>query len=236
MANHRQQQQHSRRSLRTHAVVFSATTSSPTFSRKDALRQSRQRRQQQQIRWFENEAAFHRVADDTLENLQDAIEQTLEQRFGDDLPGVDDTDISLASGVLTIALPPHGTWVLNKQTPNQVSAHVCSIRIRIYASFISINSLVVVTSLGANNDWKTVSFLFFIFWCVCVCACVGDCLWLYIRQQIWWSSPLSGPKRFEYAEDGGLWFATQNGLSLVPLLAQELSHVLKTEITLDVET
>lgn len=53
-------------------------------------------------------------------------------------------------------------------------------------------------------------------------------------QQIWWSSPLSGPKRFEYTEDGNLWFATQNGLSLVPLLAEELSHVLKTNIELKI--
>ena len=119
-------------------------------------------------RWFESEAVYHKVADETLEGLQDAVEYELESL--DDAP--DDMDVSLASGVLTIYLPPHGTWVLNKQTPN---------------------------------------------------------------RQIWWSSPLSGPKRFEYTEDGNLWFATQNGLSLVPLLAQELSHVMKTDIHLNVD-
>jgi hypothetical protein len=45
--------------------------------------------------------------------------------------------------------------------------------------------------------------------------------------------------RFEYddtsGQDTGLWYATKNGLTLVPLLAQELSHVLKTEIELDLE-
>ena len=120
------------------------------------------------IRWFESEAAYHRVADDLLHGLQDAVEAALEDL--DNAPA--ELDISYASGVLTMALPPHGTWVLNKQTPN---------------------------------------------------------------QQIWWSSPLSGPKRFEYTADGNLWFATQNGLSLVPLLAQELSHVLQTDIELEVE-
>ena len=71
----------------------------------------------QSRRDFETEAAYHGVADATLEGLQDAVEQTLE-----DLPNApEEMDISLASGVLTIYLPPHGTWVLNKQTPNQVS-------------------------------------------------------------------------------------------------------------------
>ena len=123
-----------------------------------------------QRRWFESEGAYHQVADHTLEGLLDAVEQALEA-----LPAekTDKFDVSYASGVLTIALPPHGTWVLNKQTPN---------------------------------------------------------------RQIWWSSPLSGPKRFEYDDSDGkpLWFATQNGLSLVPMLSQELSHVLKAEIELNV--
>jgi frataxin len=69
-----------------------------------------------QKRWFESEADYHRIADDTLEGLQDQIEQALEV-----LPQAPaEMDISYASGVLTISLPPHGTWVLNKQTPNQV--------------------------------------------------------------------------------------------------------------------
>lgn len=129
--------------------------------------------QQQQRRWFESEGAYNQVADQTLEGLQDAVEAAMEGVNNvEAVVHVDDTEITLAAGVLMIQLPPHGTWVLNKQTPN---------------------------------------------------------------RQIWWSSPLSGPKRFEYAEDGNLWFCTQNGLSLVPLLAQELSHVLKTHVELSVK-
>jgi frataxin len=55
-------------------------------------------------------------------------------------------EVSLSSGVLTITLPPHGTWVINKQTPN---------------------------------------------------------------QQIWWSSPVSGPRRYEYDTDHQTWVATR---------------------------
>jgi frataxin len=43
------------------------------------------------------------------------------------------------------------------------------------------------------------------------------------NRQIWWSSPLSGPKRFEYIE--GAWCSTKDGLTLGPLLVQELRHV-----------
>ena len=85
---------------------------------KQPFRPQKQKQPQQIIRWFDNEAEYHIVADETLEGLQDSIEQALE--------GLENTpeemDISLASGVLTIQLPPHGTWVLNKQTPNQVSS------------------------------------------------------------------------------------------------------------------
>lgn len=96
------------------------------------------------------------------------------------------------------------------------------------------------------------------FHCRACCSHVLTCCFFFLRslsidfnlsillQQIWWSSPLSGPKRFEYDDsmddsndkgdtDGHVWFCTQTGLSLVPLLAQELSHVLKTEITLEVD-
>lgn len=63
-------------------------------------------------RWFESEAEYHPVADETLERIQDVIEEALEgARI--------EFDITLASGVLTLMIPSHGTWVLNKQTPNR---------------------------------------------------------------------------------------------------------------------
>ena len=105
-------------------------------------------------RSFETEAAYHNVADETLETLQDTLDDVLE-------PVVMEYELTLANGVLTLVIPNHGTWVLNKQTPT---------------------------------------------------------------QQIWWSSPLSGPKRFEYLDE--TWCSTKNGLTLGPLLVQEIRHVL----------
>jgi frataxin len=121
-------------------------------------------------RYFETEAGYHNVADATLEAIQDAIDEALGSVVnsgtgnggnGHSASAVIEYECNLASGVLTLTLPPHGTWVLNKQTPN---------------------------------------------------------------RQIWWSSPLSGPKRFEY-DDEEIWFSTKDGLSLGPLLQQEIAHV-----------
>ena len=95
----------------------------------------------QQHRHFHSEAEFHSVADETLDAIQDAMEELFEEISSED----DDLEVNFASGVLTIALPPHGTWVINKQTPN---------------------------------------------------------------RQLWWSSPLSGPRRYEY--DNGQWVFTRS--------------------------
>ena len=104
-------------------------------------------------RCFESEREYHPVADSTLETIQDALDEFCEQSSSS-------SEVVLASGVLTFTFPPHGTWVINKQTPN---------------------------------------------------------------RQLWWSSPLSGPKRFEY--DNGLWYATKDGLNLGSSLTEELHHV-----------
>lgn len=108
------------------------------------------------IRWFQNESDFHSISDRSLEDIQDALDDCFDGKEKIEY------ELTLAAGVLTISLPPHGTWVLNKQTPN---------------------------------------------------------------RQIWWSSPLSGPKRFEHLDN--VWCSTKDGLLLGPLLSQELSHVLK---------
>ncbi|KAL9183429.1 hypothetical protein ACHAXT_004285 [Thalassiosira profunda] len=91
---------------------------------------------------FRNVGHYHDVADDTLHAIQDAVEDYIEDNFDaaeaeDDIP-----EVNYASGVLTMSLPPHGTWVINKQTPN---------------------------------------------------------------EQLWWSSPLSGPRRYEYDEEKERW-------------------------------
>ena len=89
---------------------------------------------------FQSESQYHSIADETLEDIQDAVETALEEK------GVGEFDVTYASGVLTIALPsPHGTYVINKQTPN---------------------------------------------------------------RQIWWSSPKTGPRRYEYEE--GEWVFTRD--------------------------
>ena len=86
-----------------------------------------------------SEAAFHRIADETLDQVQEKLEELIENNIMDDekVP-----EISYASGVLTIIFPPHGSWVINKQTPN---------------------------------------------------------------KQLWWSSPISGPRRYEYDDSSKKW-------------------------------
>jgi len=71
-----------------------------------------------QIRSFQNVGQYHRVADETLESIQDAVEEYLEDNFDVDADG-EIPEVNYADGVLTIAIPPRGTWVLNKQTPNE---------------------------------------------------------------------------------------------------------------------
>jgi frataxin len=116
-------------------------------------------------RYFESESAYHRIADETLEDIQDAVETALEEH----LPTIE-YEVVLANGVLTMMLPPHGTWVLNKQTPN---------------------------------------------------------------RQIWWSSPLSGPRRYEYENDD--WVFTRDeshAMTLKQTMAQEFAEAYGIELDL----
>ena len=84
------------------------------------------------------------MSDDSLETIQDIVEEYFEEHYDssrseneEDIP-----EVNYASGVLTMYIPSHGTWVINKQTPN---------------------------------------------------------------EQIWWSSPISGPRRYEYDETKERW-------------------------------
>lgn len=109
-------------------------------------------------RCFRTEAEFHLKADQTLNDLQEGIEDSIEEM----------EEIVLASGVLTFETP-RGTWVLNKQTPN---------------------------------------------------------------KQIWWSSPISGPKRYEYDNHKDTWVNTRDGSFLQDSLKEEMLEVYGTELTL----
>ena len=82
--------------------------------------------------------------------------------------GLEDFEVTYASGVLTMVMPPHGTWVLNKQTPN---------------------------------------------------------------RQIWWSSPISGPRRYEY--ENGEWVFTRDeshSMTLNETLKEEVREIYQVEL------
>ena len=122
------------------------------------------------VRWFQSVGQYHQVADETLDAIQDALDG-----FFEGMPqqsGQPDPEVSLSSGVLTIAMPPHGTWVLNKQTPN---------------------------------------------------------------QQIWWSSPISGPRRYEYENEHWVFTRVSDGGSetLGQALRDEIQQIYHTELILE---
>ncbi|XP_043209774.1 frataxin, mitochondrial-like isoform X3 [Amphibalanus amphitrite] len=107
-------------------------------------------------------ATYEAVCEETLESLCSALEELLETAASQ--PGV---DVELSNGVLTVKLGEAGTYVINKQSPN---------------------------------------------------------------QQIWLSSPVSGPKRYDFVDDG--WVYRRDGLQLHELLSRELSQLLGTSVDL----
>ena len=125
-----------------------------------------------------SEKHYHLIADDTFDALMDEFLGEVEDH--DDL---DDVDINYSQGVMAIKLgPPHGTWVINKQTPN---------------------------------------------------------------RQIWWSSPISGPMRYELSGDVDVqeaideqdpivlvsrWKNTKDGSDLLHRLRDELKSVINIDI------
>ncbi|CAL8098799.1 unnamed protein product [Orchesella dallaii] len=57
---------------------------------------------------------YEEIAEDTLESLTGYFDEIIERST------LAEADVSYGSGVLTIKLgPPHGTYVINKQTPNK---------------------------------------------------------------------------------------------------------------------
>jgi frataxin len=119
------------------------------------------------VRCFQTESEYHDAADETLEEIQDALDDLFEENP----QPPHEIEVNFSSGVLTIGLPPHGTWVLNKQTPN---------------------------------------------------------------QQIWWSSPLSGPRRYEYSDDGD-WVFTRSDttITLGDTLKDEIKELYQLDLDLN---
>lgn len=52
------------------------------------------------------------------------------------------------------------------------------------------------------------------------------------NRQLWWSSPVSGPKRFYYAESGQ-WLNTRDDEPMLALLAAELNALVGVQLDLD---
>ncbi|KAH7623553.1 hypothetical protein Ndes2526B_g01998 [Nannochloris sp. 'desiccata'] len=111
------------------------------------------------------ENAFHKLADSTLDNFYDVIEQYLDSIDLDN----DDQDIEYSQGVLTVQLGGTlGTYVINKQTPN---------------------------------------------------------------RQIWMSSPVSGPIRYDFYK--GNWIYSRDGHKLHERLESELEQLTGVAINLN---
>jgi len=110
------------------------------------------------------QAKYHEVSDSTMEALLDSLEGLVDE-LND--PG---NEVEYSSGVLTLSLTGKGTYVINKQPPN---------------------------------------------------------------QQIWLSSPTSGPKRYDFDLDTGNWIYSRDKRSIGELLEEELSAALSRKIVLD---
>ncbi|KAI8143346.1 hypothetical protein BJV82DRAFT_515493 [Fennellomyces sp. T-0311] len=104
---------------------------------------------------------YHDISDEMLDHIDEILEAIGEEV---DLPGF---DIEYSQGVMTIKLGEHGTYVLNKQPPN---------------------------------------------------------------QQIWLSSPKSGPKRYDYDAEHKKWFYHRDNHTLDGLLNEELSDIFGQQV------
>ncbi len=52
------------------------------------------------------------------------------------------------------------------------------------------------------------------------------------NRQIWWSSPVSGPRRYGWDAHGGAWVSTRDGHGMLPALQAELARLLGAEVDL----
>ncbi|KAF8273771.1 hypothetical protein EI94DRAFT_1563303, partial [Lactarius quietus] len=109
---------------------------------------------------------YEKVADTTMEELLDELQNILDSH------GDHSLEVEYNSGVITLDLGQHGTYVINKQPPN---------------------------------------------------------------KQIWLSSPVSGPKRFNFDAPTRQWVDSRNGLLLDALLNEELNTSLGVECNIDLK-
>ncbi|EIM92790.1 Frataxin [Stereum hirsutum FP-91666 SS1] len=109
---------------------------------------------------------YNELSDATMDAMLDSLEALVDES------GQQEYEIEYNSGVLTLKLGSHGTYVINKQPPN---------------------------------------------------------------KQIWLSSPLSGPKRYDYVPTQDDWIYSRDNTSLSTLLDKELSDVFGKEVKLGLE-
>jgi hypothetical protein len=64
-------------------------------------------------RYIQTEREYITIVTNTLQTMHDTIDNVLDQQTF-----ITDYEISFSQGVLTLKFPPHGTWVINQQTPN----------------------------------------------------------------------------------------------------------------------
>ncbi|KIM54210.1 hypothetical protein SCLCIDRAFT_137257, partial [Scleroderma citrinum Foug A] len=107
---------------------------------------------------------YHALSDATMATLLEQLEGLLDEL------GNDDMEVDYHGGVLTLNLGLHGTYVINKQPPN---------------------------------------------------------------QQIWLSSPISGPKRYDYVPTSDDWRYSRDGQELGALMECELSDTLERKVSLN---
>ncbi|GEM10861.1 frataxin [Rhodotorula toruloides] len=110
-----------------------------------------------------SEREYHEISNAAMDHFTQYLEEKLEEL------DVDGSDVEYSpstcgkSGVLTVKLGDHGTYVINKQPPN---------------------------------------------------------------KQIWLSSPISGPKRYDYDLEHRVWFYHRDGDLMHDLLNRELRELL----------
>ena len=102
--------------------------------------------------WALNTDAYHRFVDVTIEGVQEVYEDEAD----DDLEL--NMEVECADGVLNVTVGEHGTFVINKQTPN---------------------------------------------------------------LQLWLSSPVSGPLRYDFVPEAAAWHNTRDEHELLGLLASD---------------
>ena len=52
------------------------------------------------------------------------------------------------------------------------------------------------------------------------------------NRQIWWSSPVSGPKRYAWDAQSQMWANTRDGHSMIALLRKEIEHLTGVQLDL----